>query len=216
MFLASFSFVGIEVVAATAPEASLVKDSVANPRSENDFENPFEVPAILVPLTATLIYTWGGWVVTQNIASCDKRLPSLAWNTPRSTSDDTGSPYTTQSDSIFVLSAGIMSPDYETAVTALLIVNLISTSSTALFVASRSLFGLATRFPKPSREQESNKHFRWISEKLAKKNQFDVPYRAVWISGWLFWVPFLRFRSPKLAIVVSCIYALSWGITTDR
>jgi hypothetical protein len=190
------------------------------PISENDLEDPFKLPAILVPLTATAIYTWGGWIVTQNIASCDKRLPSLAWDTPGLSKDDNGIAYTIQSSSIFVLSAGNKSPTLATGVTALLIVNLISTSSTALFVASRSLFGLATRFstvphnqePKTLLEnlKEIKQNPRWgfqvLVRLLAKKNQFDVPYWAVWGSCWLFWVPTLRYKSPRLASKVrNCI-----------
>lgn len=236
MFLASFSFLGIEVVAATAPEASLMKKEVAkrmenrttgnttgsavqtpsHPPSEFELDDPFKAPAILVPLTATIVYTWGGWIVTQNLASCDTRLPSLAWNAPRAPKTDTGSTSTIDSNSIFVLSAANETSGAAIAVTAFLILNLISTSSTALFVASRSLFGLATRLSSTPQNGEPETIFenlkeifkrpRWLldiaARFLARKNQFDVPYAAVWGSCWLFWVPTLRYRSPIWASAV--------------
>lgn len=207
IFLGSFSFVGIEVVAATAQEAvfqdndecSLPPDSGGvtsphdippefrpPPRDEGrqllntTAKNPFEY-AHWVPLIATFIYLWGGWIVSHNIPWDHGLLPSLPWS-----SKSGGS-----SRSIFVTSAEWYSEGMGTAVNVLLLLNVASTASTALYVAARTLFGFAYTYTK-THDADRSRTLQVMSW-LSVKSKFDVPYRAVIVSSWLFWLPFLKY-----------------------
>ncbi|KAI0136670.1 amino acid permease-domain-containing protein [Xylariales sp. AK1849] len=148
----------------------------------------FRGPALLVPLVATLIYVWAGWSVTQNINWDDPQLPSLNW-------------FSSDGSSIFVDVGRNYDPPTTTstsrlgnALTTLLIINVFSTSSTALFISSRTLFGLAYTLRKRHHDKP---HVWWvrIARILSKKNKFDVPWVAVLVSAWLWWLPFTRYKA---------------------
>ena len=221
IFLGSFSFVGIEVVAATAQEAVFPSNSdrsvPANtgnagvvpaddvppdlrpppPQEEPQIlnttssDNPFQY-AHWVPAVATFIYLWGGWIVSHNISWDSRLLPSFSWS-----SDSGGS-----GGSIFVTSANKSSPRMGTAVNVLLLLNVASTSSTALYVATRTLFGFAYNYIK-THDAESGLIIKVMSW-LSVKSKFDVPYRAVIVSSWLLWLPFLKYLpSPDTYLNVS-------------
>lgn len=236
MFVGSFSFVGIEVIAATAQEA-VFKNNRDRTNSPNDAaphaadhppppplpapngldqtsessglldttkDNPFEY-AIWVPVAATFIYLWGGWIVSHNVPWDDDSLPALSWS---SKSQKSGG-------SIFVTSGERYSETMGTAVTILLLLNVASTSSTALYVASRTLFGFA--YNTTTRANDSR--FSWFLTAmswLSVKSKFDVPYRAVLVSSWLLWLPFLKYlKSPgtylsvgDISIVCDCTWNL--------
>lgn len=225
IFLGSFSFVGIEVIAATAEEAKFrpsphppppppvgVPPNHAPPPSDptptrsvtysrlldTSADNPFEY-AIWVPIAATFIYLWGGWIVTHNVAWNDSRLPGWSSGSHQS------------SGSIFVTSGGMYSGAMEQAVTVLLLLNVASTSSSALYVASRTLFGLAFNTAKAGKD---NSRYRWyfcIMCWLSVKSKFDVPYRAIFLS-WVIlssWLPFLKYlKSPDHYLDVSDIFQI--------
>lgn len=238
IFLGSFSFVGIEVIAATAEEAKFKPsphpppDASPQPpppvgapptqvdhapprlppnRSVTDSvlldtttDNPFEY-AIWVPVAATFIYLWGGWMVSHNIAWNDSRLPGLGSGSHQS------------SGSIFVTSGGMYSGVMEQAVTVLLMLNVASTSSSALYVASRTLFGFAYNTAKAGKQ---NSRFAWYFEmmcRLSVKSKFDVPYRAVFASSWLFWLPFLKYsKSPDLYLNVSNTFQIQLSLLQTK
>lgn len=207
IFLGSFSFVGIEVVAATAQEAifqnndgrSIAADNAGVIPGDNippEFrppqrdersqmlnttaKNPFE-HAHWVPIVSTFIYLWGGWIVSHNVSWDDADLPSLPWSSQSGKS----------SQSIFVTSAHRKSEEMATGVNVLLFLNVVSTSSTALYVASRTLFGFAYTYTK-THDADSSRILQFMSW-LSVKSKFDVPYRAVVVSSWLLWLPFLKY-----------------------
>lgn len=219
IFLGSFSFVGIEVVAATAQEAVFQSNSdrsvpantagvvpaddvppefrpppppeeepqILNTSSDNPFQYAHWVPAV-----ATFIYLWGGWIVSHNISWDSDHLPFLPWG-----SDSGGS-----GGSIFVTCANRFSPRMGAAVNVLLLINVASTSSTALYVATRTLFGFAYSYTK-TYDSESGITMKVMSW-LSVKSKFDVPYRAVLVSSWLLWLPFLKYLpSPDMYLNVS-------------
>lgn len=244
IFLASFSILGIEIVAATAQEASFEPLSVRKPAEEDGHvgtptigfgsrgrsitrvarhahnheltpigsrlsdnisrgsgswddgedtqtlnmarKDPFAY-AMWVPIVATVVYVWGGWIVSQNIGWNDERLPTLEW---------AREPPNGTSSSVFVTSAAKskFSHHLPTAMTSLLILHVVSTSSSVLYVASRTLFGFAYTISK--RLQGKRRTWRYkVASKLATTNKFDVPYVAVLTSSWLFWFPFLKYAS---------------------
>ncbi|CAI6094537.1 unnamed protein product [Clonostachys chloroleuca] len=152
IYIASFSYVGVEIVAGTAQEAKFV-DSKANEstsggilngssnreRSPIKLKDPFKF-SLWVPIVTTVIYVWGGWIVSENIYWKDARLPASVW------SDGKTAPKG-ESRSVFVIankdSGSADSAMTSNALTALLIVHVLSTSTSSLYVASRTLFGLA-------------------------------------------------------------------------
>jgi hypothetical protein len=213
VFRASFSFVGLEVVAAAAQEASFQEDltndvfaesqgnelnnvqrDISNSAdrletstqidtggSGNPSANPFSL-ALYVPWTAAVLYLWGGWSVSQNI---DYNDPDLM--------EQDGS------DSIFIITARRHSEGMATALTAFFILGVAFTSSTALYVASRALFGLAYATTK---SQEVGHHdIRLpVARFLAKKSKFDVPYIAVFCSASISLLSLLEY-APKLNLL---------------
>ncbi|KAH7307987.1 amino acid permease-domain-containing protein [Stachybotrys elegans] len=231
VLLASFSFIGIEAIAATAQEASpgfVTKSSPSNSHEQSNQgdrvtlrseaanslnHNPFQY-AKWVPPLVTLIYVWGGWIASQNIRWDDPRLPSLSWTHP----DTSATHSSTDSNSLFVIIAdNRYSEDFmPRALTFLIIINVASTSSTALYVASRTIFGLAYNTVKPGGLPRRRTK---IVDVLVRKSKFDVPYMAIIASAWLVWLPFTRYPSEDTFLIgygivtqsasVSCI--LVWG-----
>jgi amino acid transporter len=266
IFLASFSYVGVEVVAATAQEAkggntnqsktnadgedstgqrldplmtrrdgegfplvpigsepfpdaaaassirSLARQHAdADTESEDDGsdalslsghhrKSPFQSPARYVPIVSAVLYLWGAWIVTQNVAWDDPSQPSLAGSSSG------------WSSSIFINSARKSSvPGLDRALTGLLIVNIASTSSTALYVASRTLFGLTFTISKDMERKPPSELWRkrWLDfmKLLSRKSKFDVPYIAVLVSAWGLILPFLKYAKGNSYLTVSNIYA---------
>lgn len=153
-------------------------------------------------------YTFGGaWAVTQNVAWDDQSQPSLAGSSPG------------WSSSIFINSAKKSNvPGLDRALTGLLIINIASCSSTALYVASRTLFGLTFTI---SKEMELNPpsqawRKRWLSlmHFLSRKSKFDVPYVAVLISAWGLVLPFLKYVHGNSYLKVSNIHLLPADISS--
>lgn len=220
----SFAFVGVEAVAATSMEADFhsytQEPNSSHSRGGTDedqrnlqhdsyrpaIKDPFSRPAALVPIIATLLYTFGAYFVTANVAWNDGRLPNLSGTSP--------SPAVEGGGSIFLIAAGDWSPGLEKSLNAFIIVNVASTSSTALYIASRSLFGLALVLSGhfegtadiPNRSP-LEKGFCW----LVRKNRFHVPQRAVLVSGlWTVCIPFFRYIWP------GAIQQVSWMIFSTR
>lgn len=234
VFLASFSILGIEIVAATAQEAnfettpptkrrteedgnelrtmagshrgrsvvSIDEEAVAASQSSSRRDDSQDTPvlnfarkdpfayAMWIPIVVTVVYVWGGWMVSQNIGWDDDRLPTLKWGNSRPKGKHSISPFVNSAaDSRF-------SDHLPTVLTTLLIFHVVSTSSSVLYVASRTLFGFA--YTTSNRLKGRRRTWRYnVASKLASKNKFDVPYVAVLVSAWLFWFPFLKYTSPR-------------------
>ncbi|EXJ84923.1 hypothetical protein A1O3_05598 [Capronia epimyces CBS 606.96] len=235
VFISAFAFVGIEAVAATATEVdfSRYRDAGgAGPTPEPDPEavrealaqtphldqSPFSGPAWLVPLTTTLLYLWGGWIVTENVASSNPSLAGIGLTTTANASasanadDKLNSTLTSATEaenratmgSIFIIAASFSKP-LETGLRILLILNVVLTSSTALYIASRTLYALGMRHsgvldgtnaaPRPGGKQRLPR-LQEFPHLLIWKNKFQVPFMAVLMSVWPFIVAFLRYRWP--------------------
>jgi amino acid permease len=145
--------------------------------------------AMWIPTTVTVVYVWGGWIVSQNIRWDDERLPTLEWGAavPKGASI---SPFiNSAADSGF-------SKHLPKTLTSLLVLHVISTSSSVLYVAARTLFGFA--YTTSNRLAGHRRTWRYrVASWLAAKNKFDVPYVAVLVSAWLFWLPFLKYTSRR-------------------
>ncbi|ETS78431.1 hypothetical protein PFICI_10493 [Pestalotiopsis fici W106-1] len=259
MFLASFSYVGIEIVAATAQEAkngrndqsnvntreeegtannatfypthgsthqgvngnglmqsisshSASEENEASGRFDYPRKSPFQGLVQYVPIVSAVFYLWSAWVVMQNVAWDDPSQPTLA-----------GDKKEDWSSSIFINSAKMSHVQgLDTALSIVLIINIASTSSTALYVASRTLFGLTFTISKEMNPdaQGWRKWWLYLMKFLSRKSKFDVPYVAVLVSAWGLILPFLKYipgskYSTAIDVViemgsVSCILVWGW------
>ncbi|KAJ5994333.1 proline-specific permease [Penicillium sp. IBT 35674x] len=189
---AVFSFVGVEVVAASALEAKW-------PQHNPDAESPLgrrsrpdrplvgsgvKFSAIYISVLATVAYTLSGFLVSIDIKSDDCKLPRVTWDTKNTDCKDPGS------HSAFVMIAsGSKIPHLATVFNVFLVFTCLSCAGTNLYISSRALFGLTSQL-------KGGKGQRWHLRLLAKLGKTDhrkVPRRAIIFSAVAFcWIPFLQ------------------------
>ncbi|ETN38955.1 uncharacterized protein HMPREF1541_06997 [Cyphellophora europaea CBS 101466] len=224
VFVSAFAFVGIEAIAATATEVDFSRypsreaasdhvesNSTNSTSTDDDFfdtknlqldRSPFSGPAWLVPLTTTLIYLWGGWIVTENVVPNQSTTTQVSINNVQTTGSvqnlnlsaiEPGiSPFVTAASSLDSLKG------LDTVLKALLTLNVVLTSSTALYIASRTLYTIGMRHSGQYLGTAPDKNSSLIQkfpQLLIWKNKFQVPHMAVILSI-LLPVPisFVRYR----------------------
>ncbi|KAJ5547624.1 proline-specific permease [Penicillium frequentans] len=189
---AVFSFVGVEVVAASALEAKWPQH---NPDAENSSgrrscpDSPLvgsgvKFSAIYISVLATVAYTLSGFLVSIDIKSDDCKLPRVTWDTKNTDCKDPGS------HSAFVMIAsGSKIPHLATVFNVFLVFTCLSCAGTNLYISSRALFGLTSQL-KGGKGQKW--HLRLLA-KLGKTDHRKVPRRAIIFSAVAFcWIPFLQ------------------------
>lgn len=180
---ALFAYVGVEVVAATVPESERPIQT-ESPISSNGVT--FKFSAIWISSFAMALYTVCGYLLTLNVPQTECRLPRPVW-LDRQVSNCTSTTNTTiKASSAFVLVAEI----HDTSVmrdvfNIFLLFTALTCANTNLFVASRTLFGMAGKINK------GKPFFRVISY-FGEVNSYGVPIRAVWLSAIFLWCPFLQ------------------------
>ncbi|KAJ5734610.1 proline-specific permease [Penicillium manginii] len=196
MSIATFSFVGIEIVAASALEAkwprqdhkSKVSSSLDITPRPNDtlIGNQIKFSAIFISVLATVVYVVAAFLVTLDIYRGDCALPRVSWLSEDIKSNCTA-PGSKAAFVAIALESGI--PHLADLFNVFLIFTCLTCTSTNLYVASRTLFGLTSGL-------EGGKGQRWYLRILAwfgKTNRHQVPIRAVIFSAVSFsWVPFLQ------------------------
>jgi amino acid transporter len=196
MSIATFSFVGIEIVAASALEAkwprqdhkSKVSSSLNITPRPNDtlIGNQIKFSAIFISVLATVVYVVAAFLVTLDIYRGDCALPRVSWLSEDIKSNCTA-PGSKAAFVAIALESGI--PHLADLFNVFLIFTCLTCTSTNLYVASRTLFGLTSGL-------EGGKGQRWYLRILAwfgKTNRHQVPIRAVIFSAVSFsWVPFLQ------------------------
>lgn len=196
IFLGSFSLVGIEVVAATAQEAVIYerRDSGLTPQTSLRVTDQFSWPAKWVPGVVTVLYIWGVWAVSPDIPSSD--LPQF-----QPSGNLTGAGSGACEASIFIDAACQIGPEHglAKALTVLLMISLTFTATAAVYVSSRTLYGFASDMTETKQGFFLKPFFKFCG----KKNKYDVPQNAVFVSAWLFWVPFLKFANENTFTQVS-------------
>ncbi|KAJ5784528.1 proline-specific permease [Penicillium pulvis] len=202
---AVFSFVGVEVVAASALEAKW-------PQHNPDAEHPsgrrsrpdsplvgsgVKFSAIYISVLATVAYTLSGFLVSIDIKSNDCKLPRVTWDTKNTDCKDH------RSHSAFVMIAlGSKIPHLDTVFNLFLVFTCLSCAGTNLYISSRALFGLTSQL-KGGKGQKW--HLRLLA-KLGKTDHRKVPRRAIIFSAVAFcWIPFLRLvrGSEKAQVSIS-------------
>ncbi|KAF7543276.1 hypothetical protein G7Z17_g10869 [Cylindrodendrum hubeiense] len=184
--IATFAYVGVEVVAASALEARWSNSQRPAPAGE---EVPFirrtvKFSAVFFSLLAVGAYTLSGLLTSLDIPWDDCRLPRLSWvEAPHCDN-------AINSTSAFVIIADESKiQNLDDVFNAFLVFTAVTCGSATLFVASRSLFGLTARLDGGSTQP-------WYIRILAlfgKTNRHKVPVRAVILSaGAFFWLPPLQ------------------------
>ncbi|KAH7120582.1 amino acid permease-domain-containing protein [Dactylonectria macrodidyma] len=204
---------GNNPVSVNATESDNVSDDIGDPGNSQQgiIENPFELASFL-PIVITIIYLWGGWIVSQNVSWMSDSLPSLEWT-------DDSQPCNADI-SIFVISADKLSRKgtLPNALTGLLIINIASTSGAALYIASRTLYGFTSAFVRDHKNEQGVMIF--FARVLSLTTSWGVPWVSVLASVWMSFLPFVTHGASAKVIhaidvvshmaSVACI--IVWGL----
>jgi amino acid transporter len=195
--IAAFAYVGVDITAATALEARPAQD---NKRSQG---NKGCLPTISVRFVATwtsfivwIIYLLAGFMLSFNVHWLDPSLPLASFlGSPVNRTDPDLNHI--KSNSGFVISASISKiRGLDHMVAVVILITVIFSANTNLYVASRALFVL-------TRKIHSNKWYWQCLAFFGKTNDDQVPVRAMLISCCFLWVPFLYLapnNSPNTSI----------------
>lgn len=187
--IAAFAYVGVDITAATALEARPDRRRKASTDPSDSSPWPYISVRFVATWTSFLvwvIYFIAGILMSLNIEWNDPNLPRLSWlGSP--VSEDGPDNQNFNSDSGFVISAAMSRiPGLADLITAVIFVTAVFSANTNLYVASRTLFGLTRRLQGPE--------WRFLAF-FGKTNNYQVPARAMLLSCFFMWVPFL-YLSP--------------------
>lgn len=200
--IATFAYVGVEVVAASALEARWpdAKTEDESHRTDTNLSNSsipelligqtMKFSSIYIPVIITIAYVLAGVLASFNIHRSDSRLPRLSWQTSSIEARNSEKSIHPPTKSVFVIIAEDANlPPLETVINVFLVFTALTCACTNLYVASRTLFGLTTRLDYSPDQPLILRFLAWFG----KTNRFRVPMRAVIFSAVSFcWVPFLQ------------------------
>jgi len=160
--MAAYAFVGIEITAATAVEAS------ADTRSRTIPFAPLKGPATQLPLYVGGVYVLAAIAIALNIDSRSPNLPPQSW-----TKGNPDVHRTSNSTIAFVQAAETAGfPCLASLITAFILLTAFTSANTLLYVASRTLYGLA--------DANKDSAIGWFGITTEKHH---VPVRALWASA---------------------------------
>ncbi|RCI08833.1 hypothetical protein L249_4828 [Ophiocordyceps polyrhachis-furcata BCC 54312] len=187
--MASFAYVGVEVVAASALEAKWPEDT-AEAGGEILISKTVKFSAIYIPILATIAYTLAALLasLSSGIGKC--QLKHLSW-----IHSDDCSKETEPQESIFVhIAMNSGRSILKHVINAFIVFSTLTCANTNLYVASRTMFGLTTRLDGSKTENILLRFLSWFG----KTNHRKVPIRSVVFSAAAFmWVPFLQLQNGK-------------------
>ena len=202
---ATFAYVGVEVVAASALEAqwpersaeSRTDSGVARRSNDTLIGKTVQFSAIFISVLATAAYSLSGLLASFDIARGDCLLPRLSWINSTECSSESSLVAPSNTTSAFVAIAEQSKiPHLPDVFNVFLVFTCLSCANTNLYVASRALFGLTSRL-------EGGSGQRWYVRILAwfgRTNSRNVPMRAMVFSAVAFcWVPFLQLSGSSSA-----------------
>ncbi|KAH8697603.1 putative proline-specific permease [Talaromyces proteolyticus] len=203
--IATFAYVGVEIVAASALEARWPRRTVEDEtrrttsdmsRQSNDtlIGNSVKFSSIFISVLATIAYSVSGMLASFDIPRDDCQLPRLSWINSTESAECSTSPDSSQTNtaSAFVaIAAQSGIPHLADIFNFFLVFTSLSCANTNLYVASRALFGLTSRLDGGSGQSWFLRLFSWFG----KTNRRGVPMKAMVLSAVAFWwVPFLQLR----------------------
>lgn len=185
--MATFAYVGVEVVAASALEARWPSRKEPSKRNGDDLliSKTVKFSAVYIPMFATAAYTLAALLASLSIDRGDCHLPRLSWINSSCGSGPQGG-----TASIFVVIArNSTRPALKDIFNVILVFSVLTCANTNLYVASRTLFGLTTRLDGSPTQQPLLRFLAWFG----RTNRRKVPLRALIFSAVAFlWVPFLQ------------------------
>jgi yeast amino acid transporter len=174
--IAANAYIGVEIVSVTAVEAYEPQKSLRR-------------PARLIAWITALIYLTSVVAYYFSVSWSDTNLAKFRGR--KDVADPSGK--AASSTSIVVIAA--LNADESAladALTALLIVAVLSTANTALYVSSRTLWGLACDLD-PQLSRSKNRFWRWLSKLSTTTPGRRVPGPALVVSTFAFWwIQFVR------------------------
>ncbi len=190
MSIATFAYVGVEVVAASALEAQWPKARADSnmPRRSKDIlvGNTVKFSSIFISILATFAYSLSGFLASLDIKSNDCQLPQLSWLTPSNCSN---SEQGNTASAFVAIAQQSRIPYLADIFNAFLVFTCLTCANTNLYVASRALFGLTSRLDAGSGSPWYLRVLAWFG----RTNNRKVPMRAMVFSAVAFcWVPFLQ------------------------
>lgn len=208
--IASFAYVGVEVVAASAlearwPNADARTNTDLSERSNDELliGQTVRFSSVYIPVLATVAYVVAGALASFNIRRGDCRLPRLSWvdskecnsTSPSNNHTTFGTGSTTSAFVAIAIESGIPSLDH--VFNVFLVFTALTCAGTNLYVASRALFGLTTRLDDSPDQPLLLRFLAWFG----KTNRHKVPMRAMIFSAVSFWwVPFLQLEKNSTNI----------------
>ncbi|KAK3335231.1 amino acid transporter [Cercophora scortea] len=199
MSIATFAYVGVEVIAASALEAKWPRTRQPDARADSNLSrrsndsligNSVKFSAIFISVLAGAAYTLSGALVTLDISRDDCQLPRLSWvHSSQAPGTGEGECVTTTSSAFVAIAQQSLIPSLADVFNAFLIFTALTCANTNLYVASRTLFGLTSRLDGGAGQPWLLRVLAWFG----KTNRRKVPMRATVFSAVAFsWVPFLR------------------------
>lgn len=207
-----YAYVGVEIIAASALEASGTEpgrsvsrraSATVGGRCESQPDaaelvgQRVRFSAIYFPLLAAGAYTISSILASLLIPQSHCSLPHLSWVDPVKCQDGDGVMHTS---SMFVIIADEAEiPGLSHIFNGIIVFTALTCANTNLYVASRCLFGLTTRLEGGGRQPP---HIRILAV-FGKTNKRGVPVNAVIVSALAFcWVPFMQLiRASPIDVV---------------
>ncbi len=173
--IVAYAYIGVEIVAVTAVEAK-------------DPQRSLKYPAKLIAWLTATIYFFSALGFYLNVRWTDILLPSLPGRIDHGSLTIAPSTNSTKTGAVVVIAVqNAKIPSLPGFLNGCLIMAVLSASNTALYVASRTLYGL-TREVDPD-----DKYWGWISKLSTTTHKRRVPAAALFTSVFAFcWVPFLH------------------------
>lgn len=171
----AYAYIGVEIVAVTALEANRPQRSL-------------KWPAMSIGWVTASIYFLSALSFYLNVSWTDPLLPSVSTRITHGSLTIAPSTNTTQPSAIAVIAVINAGKDFLPGfLNACFVMAVLSASNTALFVASRTLFGL-TRLVDPN-----DRYWWWLSKFSTTTHNRKIPAAALMVSAGIFcWVPFLH------------------------
>lgn len=168
-----FSFIGQEIFVITAFEAKYSRD--------------LRRPSQIMPYIVLIIYLLVGIGEALNVKWTDSHLPAIYGGLEHSPNTAATNPSTTSMVVLATFRAGYQ--NIAGFLNGCLIFSVLSASNTSLYVASRTLYGLATQIPDTN---IVGRNLQWLKIVPFKNG---VPAWALVISAMFFiWLPFLQLK----------------------
>ncbi|KAL4783303.1 amino acid permease-domain-containing protein [Aspergillus varians] len=204
--IATFAYVGVEIVAASALESApytklartesdnnKIKSTQSRRSNDTLIGNTIKFSARHISFLATVAYSVSGLLVSFDIEWNHCSLPRLSWieGTRDCVPSSLETRRNTTASAFVTIAAESRIPHLANIFNVFLVFTCITCAGTNLYVASRTLFGLTSRLDGGKGQRLHLRILAWFG----RTNPRKVPMRATVFSAVAFcWVPFLQLR----------------------